>query len=276
MTATPIPRSLALTVYGDLELSVIDELPPGRRPVETTVLPATRRRQAVELLRAELAAGGRAYAVFPLIEESGQVQAASVEARGEELRRAFPDVPSAVLTGRMSAAQRDRVMASFAAGEVRLLVATTVIEVGVDVPEATLMWIDSGERFGLAQLHQLRGRIGRGDKPSRCVVLHGPLTPEGEQRLEVFARTQDGFEIAEADLTIRGPGEVLGTRQSGLPTLRIADLVRDRDWLLRARDDARELLGRWDHPELAALRRRIEPRVEARIAGWLEGWVHGA
>lgn len=242
MTATPIPRSLALTAYGDLELSVIDELPPGRTPVETRVLPETDRRRALDLLREELSAGGRAYAVYPLIEESDQVAAASVEARGEALRRALPDVESAVLHGRHPADERDAIMRAFQDGRIRLLVSTTVVEVGVDVPEATVMWIESAERFGLAQLHQLRGRVGRGTRPSRCIALHGKrLTDEGRRRLDVFERTTDGFEIAEADLEIRGPGELLGTRQAGLPPFRVANVVRDREWLLKAREDARRL-----------------------------------
>ncbi|HEX2252997.1 MAG TPA: ATP-dependent DNA helicase RecG [Thermoanaerobaculia bacterium] len=260
MTATPIPRSLALTAYGDLELSVLDELPPGRQPVATEVRPAGRREAFYRGLRAELeATGGRAYVVFPLIEESEAVAAASVAAAGEEVRRWLAPLPSAVLHGRVSADERERAVAAFSSGAVRVLVATTVIEVGVDVPEATVMVIESGERFGLAQLHQLRGRVGRGAGASRCVLLHGPrLSEPGRRRLEVFAETTDGFRIAEADLAIRGPGDLLGTRQSGLPTLRVANLVEDLEWLEKARRDARELLGRWGEPELAELRRRVE------------------
>ncbi len=240
MTATPIPRSLALAAYGDLELSVIDGMPPGRKPVETRVLPESRRRQALALLRRELESGARAYAVYPLIEESAQVSAASVEERGEALRRLLPEVPSAVLHGRSTPRERDEIMGAFQDGRIRLLVSTTVIEVGVDVPEAAVMWIESAERFGLAQLHQLRGRVGRGERPSLCIALHGELTEGGRRRLEVFERTTDGFEIAEADLEIRGPGELLGTRQAGLPPFRVANLVRDREWLMKAREDARE------------------------------------
>ncbi len=264
MTATPIPRSLALTAYGDLELSILDELPPGRRPVATEVVPRGRRAAVYRRLRAELDAGGRAYLVFPLIEESEQVAAASLEREGEEVRRLLAPHPVAVLHGRVAAADRDRVMRDFAAGRVRALAATTVIEVGVDVPEATEMVIESGERFGLAQLHQLRGRVGRGERPSRCTVVHGALSEEGRRRLEVFAATTDGFAIAEADLEIRGPGDLLGTRQAGLPTLRAANLVLDRDWLARARDDAREVLPRLGEPAFAALRARVEPRVASR------------
>jgi ATP-dependent DNA helicase RecG len=272
MTATPIPRSLALAAYGDLPVSTLDELPPGRSPVATEVVPAGKRRDAYRRLREELARGGRAYVVFPLIEESDRVAAASVAEAGEGVRELFPEIPSAVLHGRMDAAERDRVMRAFAAGEVRLLIATTVIEVGVDVPEATWMVIESAERFGLAQLHQLRGRVGRGPEPSRCVALHGRLTEAAKRRLEVFAATTDGFAIAEADLAIRGPGDILGTRQAGLPALRLARLPEDWDWLERARDDARELLPRLAEPGMEALRARVLPFVavavdDARLGG---------
>jgi ATP-dependent DNA helicase RecG len=254
MTATPIPRTLALTAWGDLEVSTLDELPPGRTPVATAVVPAGKRRAVYKRVREELAAGGRAYVVVPRIDESGSLAAASLAEAEERVRAELAGWPCAVLHGRMSAAERDRVMAAFAAGEVRALLATTVIEVGVDVPAATCMVIESAERFGLAQLHQLRGRVGRGARPSRCFAVHGRLSEEGRRRLEVFARTTDGFEIAEEDLKIRGPGDVLGTRQAGLPAFRWARLPDDWDLLERARDDARELLARLDEPALAALR----------------------
>jgi ATP-dependent DNA helicase RecG len=241
MTATPIPRSLALAAWGDQEVSVIDELPPGRTPVETRVVPVKERRKVYRELRQDLESGARAYVVFPMIEEG---PAASVEEMGEKLREFLSGIPSAVLHGRMPAAEREEVMRAFAAGEVRVLVSTTVIEVGVDVPEATWMIVESAERFGLAQLHQLRGRVGRGLQPSRCVAIHGKLTEAGGQRLEVFASTTDGFRIAEADLAIRGPGELLGLRQAGLPGFRLARLPEDLDLLIQARDDARDLLGR--------------------------------
>jgi ATP-dependent DNA helicase RecG len=241
MTATPIPRSLALVAWGDQEVSVIDELPPGRTPVETMVVPVKERRKVYRELREDLAAGARAYVVFPMIEEG---PAASVEAMGERLREYLSGIPSAVLHGRMPAPEREEVMRAFAAGEVRVLVSTTVIEVGVDVPEATWMIVESAERFGLAQLHQLRGRVGRGSRPSRCVAIHGKLTEAGQRRLEVFASTTDGFRIAEEDLAIRGPGELLGLRQAGLPGFRLARLPEDLDLLLQARDDARDLFAR--------------------------------
>jgi ATP-dependent DNA helicase RecG len=242
MTATPIPRSLALAAWGDQEVSVIDELPPGRTPVETGVVPAKERRRIYRELREDLKAGARAYVVFPMIDEG---PAASVEEMGERLREYLSDFPSAVLHGRMPAPEREEVMRAFAAGEVRVLVSTTVIEVGVDVPEATWMIVESAERFGLAQLHQLRGRVGRGSRASRCVAIHGKLTEAGERRLEVFKSTTDGFRIAEEDLAIRGPGELLGLRQAGLPGFRIARLPEDLDLLIQARHDldvAKDLL----------------------------------
>ncbi|HZF07359.1 MAG TPA: ATP-dependent DNA helicase RecG [Thermoanaerobaculia bacterium] len=271
MTATPIPRSLALTAYGDLPVSVLDELPPGRSPIATEVQPAGRRKDVYRRLREALAEGDRAYVVFPLIEGSDEIEAAAVAQAGEGVRAYLAEFKSAVLHGRLPAEERLRVMRAFAAGEIRVLLATTVIEVGIDVPEATWMVIESAERFGLAQLHQLRGRVGRGERPSRCIALtsrQARLTEEGRRRLEVFAATTDGFAIAEADLAIRGPGDLLGTRQAGLPTFRVADVRQDLEWLEKARDDARELLARMeadaDAPAFAELRRRVEPWAEGR------------
>jgi ATP-dependent DNA helicase RecG len=258
MTATPIPRTLALTAWGDLEVSTLDELPPGRTPVATEVFPAGKRRTVMQRVREELAAGGRVYVVVPLIEESERSAAASLAEVEERVKTDLAGWPYAVVHGRIPAAERNRVMESFAAGEVRVLLATTVIEVGVDIPEATCMVIESAERFGLAQLHQLRGRVGRGPRPSRCFALHGRLSEDGKRRLAVFARTGDGFEIAEEDLKIRGPGDVLGTRQAGLPAFRWARLPEDWDLLESARDDARELLGRLGEAELAPLRQAVE------------------
>lgn len=268
MTATPIPRSLALTVYGDLSLSVIDELPPGRQPVETSVVAATRRADVYEWLQAQLADGAQAYVVFPLIEESDRLLAESIDAMGERLRRYLTGVETAVLHGRIGADDRAAIMRRFRAGELGCLIATTVIEVGVDVPNASLMLIESGERFGLSQLHQLRGRVGRGQRQSTCVVIHGTLSDDARRRLEVFAQTDDGFRIAEADLEIRGPGDLLGTRQSGAPFFRLADIIRDRGWLERARSDARELLEGLDGRRvrgtfLAPIRERARSRYRA-------------
>jgi ATP-dependent DNA helicase RecG len=262
MTATPIPRSLALTAYGDLPVSTLDELPPGRSPVRTEVVAAGRRAEVYRRLREAVEAGALAYVVAPLIEESGRLAAASLAGVEQGVREALPGFPLAVLHGRMPAAERERTMRAFAAGEVRVLVATTVIEVGVDVPEATWMVIESAERFGLAQLHQLRGRVGRGAAPATCVALHGRLTETARRRLEVFVSTLDGFVIAEEDLALRGPGDLMGTRQAGVPTLRAARLPADWDWLVQARDDARELLERLDESALKALGAEME-EVEA-------------
>jgi ATP-dependent DNA helicase RecG len=271
MTATPIPRSLALTLYGDLEVSTLDELPPGRTPVRTEVVAAGERRRIYRELGDELARGAQGYVVFPLIEESEEVSAESLAALGSRVREALGEFPSAVLHGRLPAVERERLLREFAAGTVRLLVATTVIEVGIDVPNASFMVIESAERFGLAQLHQLRGRVGRGAKASRCVAICGRASEEAARRLAAFAATTDGFALAEADLAQRGPGDLLGTRQAGLPSLRCADLVAHRDWLERARGDARELLSSAAEPAvatlLARLRERFPERYEALAGG---------
>ena len=264
MTATPIPRSLAMTAYGDLAVSTLDELPPGRSPARTEVAPARRREEVYRRLRAAVEAGEQAYVAVPLIEEgSGRIDAASlagVEARVRDLLAGFP---VGTVHGRMPFPERERALRAFAEGEIRALVATTVIEVGLDVPAATWMVIESAERFGLAQLHQLRGRVGRGTAPGICVALHGRLSGTARQRLEIFASTTDGFEIAERDLALRGPGDLLGTRQAGLPSLQAARLPEDWDWLVRARDDAREMLGRLDAAALRELEKAVEPRSGA-------------
>jgi ATP-dependent DNA helicase RecG len=240
MTATPIPRTLALTAYGDLDVSVVNERPPGRRPVRTLQRRASERRAVVELVRAEVAAGRQAYVVYPLVEESEKledVKAASQMA--EEWRAALPGVAVALLHGRMKPAEKEKVMAEFSSGAVSVLVATTVIEVGVDVPNATVMVVEHAERFGLAQLHQLRGRVGRGPHPATCVLLcHGRLSDDARARIDVMVATEDGFAIAERDLEIRGPGDFFGTRQWGLPGLRASNIVRDRDLLELARVEA--------------------------------------
>jgi ATP-dependent DNA helicase RecG len=263
MTATPIPRSLALTAYGDLSLSVIDELPPGRREVVTRVVSQDRRDSVYGWLAERLEGGGQAYVVFPMIDESSEVRCASISGEGERIRRVLARWPSEILHGRVEAEDRERIMESFAAGEIRLLVATTIVEVGVDVPRATVMVIESAERFGLAQLHQLRGRVGRGGERSYCVALHGQLTEEAEKRLHVFAETNDGFRIAEADLEIRGPGDLLGKRQAGEPLFRVANIVTDRMWLERSRVDAKELL---ENPEDVGARPFMS-RMERRARG---------
>jgi ATP-dependent DNA helicase RecG len=239
MTATPIPRTLALTVYGDLAVSVIDELPPGRTPVRTMVVTDHQRRQALELIKKELQQGHQIYVVFPLIEESEKSDLKDATAGLEQLRSQFPGSRIGLLHGRMSPSEKEAIMAAFKARQLDILVATTVIEVGIDVPNATVMIIEHAERFGLAQLHQLRGRVGRGTAPGLCLLMKSyKCSEEGEKRLEVMARTSDGFRIAEADLEIRGPGEFLGTRQSGLPDFRVANILRDGRILEEARADA--------------------------------------
>jgi ATP-dependent DNA helicase RecG len=228
MTATPIPRTLAMAAYADLDTSVIDELPPGRQPVQTVALPETRREEVIERVRSSCAQGQQAYWVCPLIEESDFLDYQAAEASYKMLTAALPDLKLGLIHGRMKSAEKDRLMREFKSGEIQLLVATTVIEVGVDVPAATLMIIENAERMGLSQLHQLRGRVGRGGAQSHCVMLYKP--PLGElarSRLAVLRDTNDGFLVAQRDLELRGPGELLGTRQTGLPQYRIADLGRD-------------------------------------------------
>ncbi|HVS16895.1 MAG TPA: ATP-dependent DNA helicase RecG [Thermoanaerobaculia bacterium] len=253
MTATPIPRSLAMTAYGDLDLSVIDELPAGRHPPSTHVLPATARERVFAAVERELEAGGQVYVVFPLIEESGGLAAEAVAGLGAEYRRRFAAHGAIEVTGQLTPEQRRSRMDAFVAGRRRVLIATTVIEVGVDVPDAACMVIESAERFGLAQLHQLRGRIGRGARRATCWAVHGDLTEGARERLRVFAETCDGFRIAEADLALRGPGELLGTRQAGRTELRIADPVRHATLLAAARDDARAMVEQQPAEALARL-----------------------
>jgi ATP-dependent DNA helicase RecG len=243
MTATPIPRTLAMTAYADLDLSVLDELPPGRMPVKTVVMPAERRPELIERVRAACRSGRQAYWVCPLIEESEQLDAAAAEDTAAALGELLPELQIVLLHGRMKPQERERVMASFKRGEAQLLVATTVIEVGVDVPNASLMIIENAERMGLAQLHQLRGRVGRGDVESACVLMYRP--PLGELarlRLAVLRDTNDGFVVARKDLELRGPGEVLGTRQTGLLQMRVADLIRDADLLPSVQRVAEEIM----------------------------------
>jgi ATP-dependent DNA helicase RecG len=245
MTATPIPRTLALTAYGDLDVSVVDEKPPGRNPIRTLLRPASARREVVGLVRREADEGRQAYIVYPLVAESEKLEdvRAATEA-AEEWRRALPDVRVGLLHGRMRSAEKEETMAAFTSGEVQVLVATTVIEVGVDVANATVMVVEHAERFGLAQLHQLRGRVGRGRAESTCVLLaHGRLSEVARARLDVMVATEDGFVIAERDLEIRGPGDFFGTRQWGMPSFRVAHLVRDRELLEPARREAFQLVA---------------------------------
>ncbi len=240
MTATPIPRTLALTLYGEYDCSVLDAMPPGRRPVATVVREEDDRPLVYDEVRRELSRGNRVFVVLPLIEESGRSDLRAVREMARHLQReVFRESPVGVLHGRMPLEERAGTMEKFRSGGIAILVATTVVEVGVDVPEATVMIVEHADRFGLAQLHQLRGRIGRGEKPSTCILMAGPAAgEEGRRRLATIAATADGFRIAEEDLALRGPGEFLGTRQSGIPGLRVADPLRDRELLVRARDEA--------------------------------------
>ncbi|CUU37361.1 MAG: ATP-dependent DNA helicase RecG [Fimbriimonadales bacterium] len=245
MTATPIPRTLTLSLYGDLDVSIIDEMPPGRKPVKTYWKFPEDRLKVYEGVRKLVAQGRQAYIICPLIEESEKLQVRAAEDLYEHLRKdVFPDLRVGLLHGRMKPAEKEAVMEAFRAGEIDVLVSTTVIEVGVDVPNAVAMIIEDAERFGLAQLHQLRGRVGRGEHQSYCVLIADPKTDEGKARMEIMTRTNNGFLIAEEDLRIRGPGEIYGTRQSGMPSFRVADLVKDMHLLEVARQEAFRLLER--------------------------------
>jgi ATP-dependent DNA helicase RecG len=256
MTATPIPRTLAMTAYADLDISVIDELPPGRTPVQTVVVSDQRRDEVVARIVQVCRTGRQVYWVCPLIDESDELRAQAAEETASLLAEALPDVHVGLVHGRMPPAKKDAAMLAFKAGRIQLLVATTVIEVGVDVPNATLMVIENAERMGLAQLHQLRGRVGRGADASTCVLLYrAPLSPLARQRLKVIRESNDGFEIARRDLELRGAGELLGTRQTGLAQLRVADLTRDADLLPRVQEAAELLIA--EYPDnIAALAAR--------------------
>jgi len=245
MTATPIPRTLALTLYGDLDVSVLDELPPGRKPVRTEARTESRRRQIYDFLRAQIADGRQVYVVYPLVEESELIDLKAATDMAHRLQHdVFPDLTVGLLHGRLSSEDKDAIMRSFKAGAIQVLVATTVIEVGIDVPNASVMLIEHAERFGLSQLHQLRGRVGRGPWKSYCILLtSGRLGEEAQRRVEAMAATHDGFKIAEVDLQLRGPGEFFGTRQSGLPEFRVADLLRDAAILEEARLEAQTIIA---------------------------------
>ena len=246
MTATPIPRTLAMTAYADLDLSVVDELPPGRTPVHTVVIPDSRRDEVVQRVEQACQHGRQAYWVCPLIEESEELQCQAAEEMAATLSAALPSLRVALVHGRMPARDKDRQMGEFKAGRTQLLVATTVIEVGVDVPNASVMVIENAERMGLAQLHQLRGRVGRGSAESTCVLLYRPpLGSLARERLNAIRESTDGFEIARRDLQLRGPGELLGTRQTGLARMRVADLERDADLLPAVQEAAGQILARY-------------------------------
>ena len=273
MTATPIPRTLSMTVYGDLDVSVIDELPPGRKPIRTVHRTDAQRLGVFGFMRDQIAEGRQVYVVYPLIEESAQLDYKDLMDGYESLTRHFqpPEHRISIVHGRMKPEDKDVEMQRFARGQTHIMVATTVIEVGVDVPNASVMVIESAERFGLSQLHQLRGRVGRGANQSFCILMSGKeLGKEARRRLETMCRTQDGFEIAEVDLELRGPGDLMGTKQSGVLDLRVADLIKDRVLLEDARDLARRVLEEdpeLDAPNYALLRTGVE-RLRASRPDW--------
>jgi ATP-dependent DNA helicase RecG len=263
MTATPIPRTLALTDYSELDVSKITDLPPGRKPVRTWVKPESRRDDIYQLIREQLDAGRQAYVVYPLVEESEKIDLKSATEMADHLQtEVFPAYKVALLHGRMKQDVKDRVMYAFSKGHIHILVSTTVVEVGVDVPNASIMVVEHAERFGLSQLHQLRGRVGRGSWESHCILLYqAPWTDDARERLKAMAATSDGFAIAERDLELRGPGDFFGTRQSGLPKLRTGDLVRDRDIMEQAHREARGMV------DSGALTNELTAFVQER---WLE------
>ncbi|MGE9553777.1 ATP-dependent DNA helicase RecG [Erwinia amylovora] len=258
MTATPIPRTLAMTAYADLDTSTIDELPPGRTPVTTVAIPDTRRADIITRVRSACSEGRQAYWVCTLIEESEQLEAQAAEATWEELKRALPELQVGLVHGRMKPAEKQAVMQAFKQGDIHLLIATTVIEVGVDVPNASLMIIENPERLGLAQLHQLRGRVGRGSVASHCVLLYkAPLSKTAQKRLQVLRDSNDGFVIAQCDLEIRGPGELLGTRQTGNAEFKVADLLRDSAMI----------------PEVQRIARHIHQHYPEQAQALIERWL---
>jgi ATP-dependent DNA helicase RecG len=272
MTATPIPRSLAMTLYGDLDVSKIDEMPPGRKPVDTRLRAEKRRGEVYAFLRDKLEQGQQAYVVYPLVEESEKMDLKDAENGYETLREHFPEYTVGLVHGQMTSDQKDNAMARFKEGTIDILVSTTVIEVGVDVPNATVMLIEHAERFGLSQLHQLRGRVGRSDQQSYCILMAGyKRSQEAKQRLEAMVKTNDGFEISETDLRIRGAGDFFGTRQSGMPDLKIADITQDTEILEEARDAAFSLVEEDPHLRADAhqrLRRRFEETYAAEGLGF--------
>jgi ATP-dependent DNA helicase RecG len=262
MTATPIPRTLALTTYGDLDVSIMREMPPGRHPIKTIAKPEARREEIYDFIRKQVDEGRQAYVIYPLVEESEKVDLRAATEMADHLAQdVFPELRVALLHGRMNQEAKDRVMQAFARGEYHILVSTTVVEVGVDVANAAVMLVEHAERFGLSQLHQLRGRVGRGPHPSYCILLYQyPLTDDARERLKALTDTTDGFVIAERDLALRGPGDFFGTRQSGLPTLRVGDLIRDHSIMEEARREASAALD--------------DPSQQERLASFVrESWA---
>jgi ATP-dependent DNA helicase RecG len=248
MTATPIPRTLAMTVYGDLEISILDEKPANRRPIITRVRPSAKIPEAASFIRERVDAGRQVYIIYPVIEESDALSLKAATTEHSKWEQLLAPIHCGLLHGRLTPDEKEHVMEAFRDGRIDVLVSTTVIEVGVDVPNATVMLIENSERFGLAQLHQLRGRIGRSQHQSYCVLLTDRADPDALDKLAILERSENGFEIAEADLKLRGPGDLLGTVQSGLPPLRLANLIEDEELLFRAKDIARLILDR--DPEL--------------------------
>jgi len=266
MTATPIPRTLALTLYGDLDLSVIDELPPGRQSIKTRWLKPEQRNSAYTFIRKQIQEGRQAFIICPLVEESEVIQAKAATAEYETLsREVFPESRVALLHGRMNASEKETIMRHFSEGEMDILVSTPVIEVGIDIPNAAVMLVESADRFGLSQLHQFRGRVGRGTEQSYCMFLAENPSLLGQERLSIIESTQDGFKLAEEDLRLRGPGEFFGTRQSGLPKLRMAS-ISDVGLLEQARKEATRLfeldpeLSLPENAPLEAEVRRVWPK----------------
>ena len=269
MTATPIPRTLALTLYGDLDVSILDELPPGRTPVVTRSLLDDRAPEVWDFVRKQIAAGHQAYVVYPVIEESEERELKAAEQMHRQLReKIFPNLHVGLLHGRLDADEKEHVMREFQQGKLEILVATTVIEVGVDVPNATVMVIEHADRFGLAQLHQLRGRIGRGAAKSYCVLMRGAkISEEGERRLDAMVRSNDGFQIAELDLELRGPGEFFGTKQAGIPAFRVANIIRDRELLEAAKREAAFVIA-GPNPEMS--KEEIDRALREMRSRWSE------
>jgi ATP-dependent DNA helicase RecG len=269
MTATPIPRTLALTLHGDLDVSQIDELPPGRQPIQTTVLTGKQRTQAYDLIRREIAQGRQAYVIFPMIEESEKLEVRAAVAEHKKFAETlFRDFQVGLLHGRMSSAEKEEALNAFRDRKTHIIVSTTVIEVGVDVPNATVMLIENAERFGLSQLHQLRGRVGRGSHQSYCLLMSSSKTPDSQQRLSVLEQSQDGFFISEMDMRFRGPGEVLGSRQSGLPDFALASLVEDQEVLAIAREAAEKIiLADATLTAMPSLKQELEVRYQRLLGG---------
>ncbi|MFN3691838.1 MAG: ATP-dependent DNA helicase RecG, partial [Fervidobacterium sp.] len=252
MTATPIPRTLSLTLYGDLDVSIIDEMPPGRKEIKTFTLKHTRAKEVYKFIREQvLENGDQAYIVYPLIEQSEQINAKAAEEMYKTLsKEIFPDIPTGLLHGRMSDGEKDEIMHKFVRGEIKILISTSVIEVGVDVPNATIMVIENAERFGLAQLHQLRGRVGRGQKQSYCFLIVSEAGEEAWEKLLFFSSTTDGFKISEYDFKLRGPGEFFGIRQHGLSDFKVADLVKDAEIIMQAREDAKRIIEKYSESDI--------------------------